>query len=101
MQELENLARITSLFPKIPQSPELIVCLQIVVQIYLSVSMQRELSLYFYRNNVYEHLEQVSRTCVYFNFQLLRPDSSNLPYLYSTFHLEYPLVLSRFCFQFT
>ena len=25
-------------------------------------------------------------------------DSSNLPYLYSTFHLEYPLVLSRFCF---
>ena len=31
--------------------------------------------------------------------QLLRPDSSTLPYLYSTFHLEYPLVLSRFCFQ--
>ena len=29
--------------------------------------------------------------------QLLRPDSSNLPCLYSTFHLEYPLVLSRFC----
>ena len=29
--------------------------------------------------------------------QLLRPDSSNLPSLYSTFHLEYPLVLSRFC----
>ena len=29
--------------------------------------------------------------------QLLRPDSLNLPYLYSTFHLEYPLVLSRFC----
>ena len=29
--------------------------------------------------------------------QLLRPNSSNLPYLYSTFHLEYPLVLSRFC----
>ena len=28
--------------------------------------------------------------------QLLRPDSSNLPCLYSTFHLEYPLVLSRF-----
>ena len=28
---------------------------------------------------------------------LLRPDSSNLPCLYSTFHLEYPLVLSRFC----
>ena len=27
---------------------------------------------------------------------LLRPDSSNLPCLYSTFHLEYPLVLSRF-----
>ena len=25
------------------------------------------------------------------------PDSSNLPCLYSTFHLEYPLVLSRFC----
>ena len=30
--------------------------------------------------------------------QLLRPDSSNLPCLYSTFHPEYPLVLSRFCF---
>ena len=30
-------------------------------------------------------------------FQLLRPNSSNLPCLYSTFHLEYPLVLSRFC----
>ena len=29
--------------------------------------------------------------------QLLRPDSSNLPCLYSTFHLEYPLVRSRFC----
>ena len=31
--------------------------------------------------------------------QLLRPNSSNLPYLYSTFHLEYPLVLSRFCLK--
>ena len=30
--------------------------------------------------------------------QLLRPNSSNLPFLYSTFHLEYPLVLSRFYF---
>ena len=30
--------------------------------------------------------------------QLLRPNSSNLPCLYSTLHLEYPLVLSRFCF---
>ena len=29
--------------------------------------------------------------------QLLRPNSSNLPCHYSTFHLEYPLVLSRFC----
>ena len=29
--------------------------------------------------------------------QLLRPDSSKLPCLYSTFDLEYPLVLSRFC----
>ena len=29
--------------------------------------------------------------------QLSRPDSSSLPCLYSTFHLEYPLVLSRFC----
>ena len=29
--------------------------------------------------------------------QLLRPDSSNLSYLYSTLNLEYPLVLSRFC----
>ena len=32
--------------------------------------------------------------------QLLRPDSSNLPCLYSTFHLEYPLVLSWFCLRF-
>ena len=31
--------------------------------------------------------------------QLLRPNSSNLPCLYSTFHLEYPLVLSRFCLE--
>ena len=31
--------------------------------------------------------------------QLLRPNSSNLPCLYLTFHLEYPLVLSRFCFE--
>ena len=30
--------------------------------------------------------------------QLLRPGSSSLPCLYSTFHLEYPLVLSRFCY---
>ena len=28
--------------------------------------------------------------------ELLRPDSSNLSCLYSTFHLEFPLVLSRF-----
>ena len=33
--------------------------------------------------------------------QLLRPNSSNLPCLYSTFHLEYPLVLSRFYFDYT
>ena len=32
--------------------------------------------------------------------QLLRPNSSNLSCLYSTFHLEYPLVLSRFCFKY-
>ena len=31
--------------------------------------------------------------------QLLRPNSSNLPCLCSTFHLEYPLVLSRFYFS--
>ena len=31
--------------------------------------------------------------------QLLRPNSSNLPCLCSTFHLEYPLVLSRFYFM--
>ena len=31
--------------------------------------------------------------------QLLIPDSSNLPCLYSIFHLIYPLILSRFCFQ--
>ena len=29
--------------------------------------------------------------------QLLTPNSSNFPCLYSTLHLEYPLVLSRFC----
>ena len=31
--------------------------------------------------------------------QLLRPNSSNLPCLCSTFHLGCPLVLSRFCFE--
>ena len=31
--------------------------------------------------------------------QLLRPNFSNLPCLYSTFHLEYPLVLTRFYFH--
>ena len=31
--------------------------------------------------------------------QLLRPNSSNLPCLHPTFHFEYPLVLSRFCFE--
>ena len=31
--------------------------------------------------------------------QSLRPDSKNLPCLYSTFHIEYPLVLSRFSFH--
>ena len=31
--------------------------------------------------------------------QLLRPNSSSLPCLFSTFHLEYPLVLSRFCLR--
>ena len=29
--------------------------------------------------------------------ELLRPVLPNLPYLFSTFHLEYPTVLSRFC----
>ena len=33
--------------------------------------------------------------------QLLRPNSSTLPCLYSTFHLEYRLVLSRFCLKVT
>ena len=33
--------------------------------------------------------------------QLLKQNSSNLPCLYSTFHLEYPLVLSRFYFTFS
>ena len=32
--------------------------------------------------------------------QLLRPDFSNLPCLYLNFHLEYPLVVSRFCFSY-
>ena len=32
--------------------------------------------------------------------QLSRPNSSNLPCLYSTLHLEYPLVLSRFCLTY-
>ena len=31
--------------------------------------------------------------------QSLRPDSSNLPCLYSTYRLEYPLLLSRFSFN--
>ena len=31
--------------------------------------------------------------------RLLRPNSSKLPCLYFTFHLEYPLILSRFCFD--
>ena len=31
--------------------------------------------------------------------QLLRPVFSNLPCLFSTFHLEYPSLLSRFCFR--
>ena len=29
--------------------------------------------------------------------RLLRPDFLNLPCLYSTFHLEYPSILSQFC----
>ena len=29
--------------------------------------------------------------------QLVRPVLPNLPYLFLTFHLEYPSVLSRFC----
>ena len=33
-------------------------------------SILHRLSLKFYRNNVYGHLEQVSRTCVYFHFQI-------------------------------
>ena len=45
-------------FPKIPQNLELIVFLQIVVQMYISLPMQGELSLNFHRNNVYRHLEQ-------------------------------------------
>ena len=34
-------------------------------------------------------------------FKLLRPDSSSLPCLNSTFHLEYPLVLSWLCSMLT
>ena len=56
MQELENLARLTSEFFKIPQSPEFIVCLQIVVKMYLSLPRHYELSLNFHRNNVYEQV---------------------------------------------
>ena len=64
MQELENLARLPRNPPpkKNRQSPKLIVFLQIVVQMYLSVPMQRELSLICHRNNVYEHFEQVCLT---------------------------------------
>ena len=40
-------------------------------------------------------------TQIFVMLQLLRPNSSNLPCLYSTFHLEYPLVLSRFWFLYT
>ena len=35
------------------------------------------------------------------NTHLFRPDSSNLPCHYSTFHLENPLVHSRFCLERT
>ena len=34
-----------------------------------------------------------------FLLQFLRPDFTNFPCLYSTFHIEFPLVLSRFCFD--
>ena len=34
-----------------------------------------------------------------FILQLLRPDFSNLPCLYSIFHLQYTSVLSRFCLK--
>ena len=34
---------------------------------------------------------------VAFSFEFRTKITSNLPCLYSTFHLEYPLVLSRFC----
>ena len=37
-------------------APSRVVCLQILVQMYLTVSMQRELSLNFHRNNVYWQL---------------------------------------------
>ena len=51
--------------------------------------------------------EAITLTDTWFRFpfweflvlQLLRPDSTNSPCLYSTFHQEYPLVLSRFCFN--
>ena len=57
-----------------------------------------------------EHLQQVmhaSRERLFFRIpgsvdflvlHMLRPDSSNMPRLYSTFPLEYSLVISRFCF---
>ena len=40
---------------------KLIVCMYIVAQMYHLVPMQRELSLIFHRNNVYEHFEQVCK----------------------------------------
>ena len=44
-------------------SPELLVCLQVVVQIHPSIPMQCQLSLNICRNN----LEQICITCVHFN----------------------------------
>ena len=56
-------------FPAIPQSPELSVCLQIVVQMYLLELLKRELSLLFHRNDKLGHVQQFCRQWVNFHCQ--------------------------------
>ena len=57
MQKHENLVRITSYFSKNSRESRTDCMLANRGLMYLSVSMQRELSLNFHRNNVYGHLE--------------------------------------------
>ena len=83
MQELENLARITSKFSKNSTESKIHCMLANRGAMHLSLPMQRKLLLNFHRNYVYGHLEQVSRTRVYFHFQftqLVWQTCSKCPY---------------------